>query len=177
MKLPAALALVIGVIGAILTYLYVGPLSSLGLLVPATFLGAASYFAAGGDLAALKKSVPANIWGVVVGTATLILLSLVTSPALVGIIVGGMTAVFILGALVPLLEFVPGAVIGFATTVLFGLLTKASGTNFALPSGPFTVMLVSFLVGGAFGYVSSILVGKLVAIGSTSSTVAADVTA
>lgn len=167
MKLTVALALVIGVIGAILTYLYVGPAASLGLLVPATFLGAASYFAAGGNLAALKKSVPANVWGVVVGTATLILLGLVTSPALVGIIVGGMTAVFILGALVPFLDFVPGAVIGFATTVLFGLLTKASGTNFALPTGPFTVMLVSFLVGGAFGYVSSVLVGRLVTIGST----------
>jgi hypothetical protein len=162
MKVPVALALTVGVIGVVLTYLYVGPLASLGLLVPATFLGAASYFAAGGNLAALKKSVPANIWGVLVGTVTLILLAHVASPIMVGVVVGGMTAVFILGALVPLLDFVPGAVIGFATTVAFGLLTKASGTNFALPNGPFTVMLLSFLIGGAFGYVASILVEKLV---------------
>jgi hypothetical protein len=166
MKVPVALAIVIGVIGVVLTYLYVGPLSALGLLVPATFLGAASYFAAGGDLAALKKSVPANIWGVVVGTVTLILLAHVATPILVGVVVGGMTAVFILGSLVPLLDFVPGAVIGFATTVAFGLLTKGSGTNFALPNGPFTVMLLSFLIGGAFGYVSSILVGKLASLGT-----------
>jgi hypothetical protein len=65
MKLPVASALVIGVIGAIITYLYVGPLGGLGLMVPATFLGAASYFAAGGDKAALAKSVPTTVWGIV----------------------------------------------------------------------------------------------------------------
>lgn len=171
MKLPVALALVIGVLGAIITYLYVGPLGGLGLLVPATFLGAASYFAAGGDAAALARSVPANVWGIVCGTITLILLAYATGPVLAGVIVGGMTAVFILGALVPALGFVPGSVLGFAPTVLFGLLTSASGTDFSLPTGPFTVMLVSFLVGGGFGYVSSILAGKLVASEPTASPV------
>jgi hypothetical protein len=172
MKLPVALALVIGVIGAIITYLYVGPLGGLGLMVPATFIGAASYFAAGGDKAALAKSVPANVWGIVCGTITLILLGYATDPLLVGVIVGGLTAVFILGALIPALGFVPGSVFGFATTVMFGLLTSASGTDFSLPTGPFTVMLVSFLVGGAFGYVSSILAGKLVAPQPEASSVA-----
>jgi hypothetical protein len=71
--------------------------------------------------------------------------------------------VFILGALIPALGFVPGSVLGFATTVMFGLLTSPSATDFSLPTGPFTVMLVSFLVGAAFGHVSSILAGKLVA--------------
>ncbi|SDF50326.1 DUF1097 domain-containing protein [Pseudonocardia oroxyli] len=163
MKLPVALALVIGVIGAVITYLYVGPLGGLGLMVPATFVGAASYFAAGGDRAALAKSVPANVWGIVCGTVTLILIGLATSPIVIGLIVGGLTAVFILGALVPALGFVPGSVFGYATTVMFGLLTGASGTDLTLPTGPFTVMLVSFLVGAAFGYVSSVLAGKLVA--------------
>src|SRR5690242_9852413 len=97
MRLPVALALVIGVIGAVITYLYVGPLGGLGLMVPATFIGAASYFAAGGDRAALTRSVPANVWGIVCGTVTLILLGLATSPIVVGVIVGGLTAVFILG--------------------------------------------------------------------------------
>jgi hypothetical protein len=165
MKLPVALALVIGVIGAIITYLYVGPLAGLGLVVPATFIGAASYFAAGGDTPALMKSLTANVWGIVCGTVTLILLGLAGNPAVVGVIVGGMTAVFILGALVPALGFVPGSVFGFATTVMFGLLTSASGTDFSLPTGPFTVMLISFVVGGAYGWVSSLLVGKLMGLG------------
>jgi hypothetical protein len=163
MRLPVALALVVGVIGGILTYLYVGPLGALGLFVPATFFGAASYFAAGGDLAALRKSVPANLWGVLWATIALILLGLVTSPAMIGVIVGGLTGVMILGALVPVLDFVPGQVIGYAATAGFGLLTKASGADFSLPTGPFTVMAISFLLGGAYGYVSSILVGKLMA--------------
>jgi hypothetical protein len=136
MKLPVALALVIGVVGAIITYLYVGPLGSLGLMVPATFLGAASYFAAGGDKAALAKSVPTNVWGIVCGTITLVLRGYATNPLLVGVIVGGLTAVFILGALIPALGFVPGSVLGFATTVIFGLLTSASGWRTAPPGIP-----------------------------------------
>jgi hypothetical protein len=162
MKVPVALALVVGIIGGILTYLYVGPLAALGLFIPATFLGAATYFAAGGDLAALTKSVPANLWGIVWATIALILLGLVKSPVMIGVIVGGLTGVMILGALIPVLDFVPGQVIGYAATAGFGLLTKASGTDFSLPTGPFTVMAISFLIGGTYGYVGSIVVGKLV---------------
>jgi hypothetical protein len=163
MKLPVALALVIGIVGGLLAYLYVGPLSGLGLFIPATFLGAASYFAAGGDRAALAASVPANLWGIAWGTVALILIGMATSPVVIGAIVGGVTLLMILGALVPVLHFVPGQVFGLATTAAYGLLTKASGTDFALPSGPFTVMAVSFVVGGAAGYLAGILVGKLAA--------------
>lgn len=172
MKLPVALALVVGVVGGILTWLYVGPLAALGLFVPATFMGAACYFAAGGDVPALKKSMPANIWGVVMGTITLIVAGFVSGAALTGVVVGAGTLVLILGALVPLLEFVPGAVIAFAMTVGWGLLTSASGTDFAFKTGPFTVMLVSFVIGGLYGWVASILVGKL--MGATHRTSAPD---
>ncbi|MDT7743400.1 MAG: hypothetical protein QOE59_2478 [Actinomycetota bacterium] len=177
MKLPVALALVVGVVGGVLTWLYVGPLAALGLFVPATFMGAACYFAAGGDVAALKKSVPANVWGVVMGTITLIVAAFVSGAALTGVVVGGGTLVLILGALVPLLEFVPGAVIAFAMTVGWGLLTSASGTDFAFKTGPFTVMLVSFVIGGLYGWVGSILVGRLMGATSTTSAAASAPTA
>lgn len=42
--------------------------------------------------------------------------------------------------------------IGYAATAGFGLLTKASGADFTLPIGPFTVMAISFLLGGAYGW-------------------------
>ena len=168
MKLPIALALVVGIAGGVIAFLYVGPLSAVGLFIPATFLGAASFFAAGHGLDALKSSLPANLWGVAWATVALILLAMVTSPAMVGLIVGGVTGVMILGALVPALSFVPGQVVGLATTAAYGLLTKASGTDFSLPSGPFTVMALSFIIGGVVGgYVASILVGKLVAATSS----------
>lgn len=167
MKLPVALALVVGIVGGILTYLYVGPLSALGLFIPATFLGAASYFAAGGDLEALKKSVPANVWGAAWATIALILIGLTTSPLMIAVIVGGLTGVMILGALVPALGFVPGHVIGYASTAAFGLLGGASGTDFSLPTGPFTVMAISFVIGGLYGWVGSILVGRLMTARST----------
>ncbi|WP_300015057.1 DUF1097 domain-containing protein [Pseudonocardia sp.] len=162
MKLPVALALVVGIVGGILTWLYVGPLAGLGLFIPATFLGAASFFAAGGDLDALKKSVPANLWGVAWATVALILIGLTTSPLLIGVIVGGLTGVMILGALLPALGFVPGHVIGYASTAGFGLLSGAAGTDFSLPTGPFTVMAISFVVGGLYGYAGALLVGRLV---------------
>ncbi|MDT7705021.1 MAG: hypothetical protein QOG20_628 [Pseudonocardiales bacterium] len=163
MKLPVALALVVGIVGGIITWLYVGPLGSLGLVVPATFIAAASFFAAGGDVPGLKRSLAANIWGIIWGTIALIFVGLVSSPVLVGVAVGGATLLMILGALIPALDFVPGQVLGLATTAAFGLLTKASGTDFSLPTGPFTVMLISFIVGAAYGYACSLLVGKLVA--------------
>ncbi|HEX4250002.1 MAG TPA: DUF1097 domain-containing protein [Pseudonocardia sp.] len=169
MKLPVALAIVVGVIGAILTYLYVGPLGGLGLFVPATFLGAACFFAAGGDVAGLKKSLLASVWGVIWGTIALIGVGLVSGPILVGIVVGAATGLLILGGLIPLFDFIPGAVVAFATTAGFGLLTKGSGLDFSLPSGPFTVMLISFVIGGLYGYVSGILVGKLVGSASAPS--------
>lgn len=167
MKLPVALAIVVGVVGGILTWLYVGPLSGLGLFVPATFLGAASYFAAGGDLPALTKSLPANLWGVLWGTIALIFIGLVSGPVMIAVVVGGFTGIMILGALVPALGFVPGHVIGYAMTAGFGLLTSASGTDFSLPTGPFTVMALSFVIGGLYGYAGSILVGKMVSSRST----------
>jgi len=60
-----------------------------------------------------------------------------------------------------------GQVIGYATTAGFGLLTSASGTDFSLPTGPFTVMALSFVIGGLYGYVGSILVGRMVGTRST----------
>jgi hypothetical protein len=176
-KLPVALALVIGVLGGVLTWLYVGPLAALGLFVPATFMGAALYFAAGGDVAALKKSLPATIWGVVMGTITLIVAGTVSGAALTGVVVGVGTAVLILGALVPLLDFVPGAVVAFAMTVGWGLLTSASGTDFAFATGPFTVMLISFVIGALYGWVGSLLVGRLMGLGSSAPAPAAEAAA
>lgn len=160
---PVALALVVGILGVVISFVYLDLLSDLGLLVPITFLGAASYYAAGGTTAALLPSAAANIWGVVCGVVTLYLLGETTNTFVLSLIIGGMTAVFILGALVDVLGFVPGTVIGFASTVLFGLLAGLSATDFALPEGPFTVMAISILVGNLYGWVSSLIVPALVA--------------
>ncbi|MEJ3653449.1 DUF1097 domain-containing protein [Actinomycetes bacterium KLBMP 9759] len=172
MKLPVALALVIGVIGAILTWLYVGPLAAAGLFIPATFLGAASYFTAGGTTAGLVPSIASNVWGIIGGVVALLLVGMSGGNALlIGLYVGIMTAVVILGALVPLLSHVPGTVLGFATTAAFGLLTDAAALDVALGTGPFTVMVLSFVIGNLYGWVSSMLVARLV--GSPSSDAAA----
>lgn len=116
---------------------------------------------------ALQKSVPANLWGVAWATLALILVGMTTSPVVIGVIVGGLTGLMILGAFVPALGFVPGHVIGYASTAAFGLLSGAAGTDFSLPTGPFTVMAISFVIGGLYGYAGRILVGKLVSARTT----------
>ena len=163
MKLPVALALVIGLIGAILTYLYVGPLAGHGPVHPRHVHRRRELLRRRRRHPRSELLAPREHLGDRLATIALILVGLVASPLLVGLIVGAMTAVVILGALVPALGFVPGSVFGFATTAAFGLLTSASGTDFSPPTGPFTVMLLSFVVGGLYGWVSSILVGKIVA--------------
>lgn len=167
MKFPVALGIVAGVIGGILVWLYVGPLAAVSLFAPATFLGAASYFAAGGDVLALKKSTAANVWGVIVGVLTLLVASMVSGPALTGVVVGVGTAIMIASGVVPLLEFVPGIVIGFATTVGWGLLTTEAPMGLALPVAALVVMLISFVVGNLFGWVGGILAGKMVSTSSS----------
>jgi hypothetical protein len=78
-----------------------------------------------------------------------------------------MTAVVVLGAVVPVLGIVAGTVIGFASTAGFGLLTSASALDLALPTGPFTVMALSFAVDTLYGWVGSLLVGRLVGSAAT----------
>ena len=162
-KFPVALGIVAGVIGGVLVWLYAGPLSALGLFAPATFMGAACYFAAGGDPAALRKSIPANLWGIVVATLTLLVASLVSGPALTGVVVGAGTLVMIAGGVVPFLEFVPGIVVAFAMTVGWGLLTSEAPLGLPLPLAALLVMVISFLIGNVFGWVGGLLAGRMVA--------------
>ncbi len=184
MKLPLALAVVIGVLAVIITYLYVGPLASLGLFVPATFIGAASYFAAGGTTSSLVPSLSANIFGIIGGVITLYLVGLAApNPLLIGLYVGIMTAIVIFAMVIPFLSFVVGTVLGFATTAGYGLLSvvddvgpttlTAAAFDFSLPSGVPTVILLSFIIGGLYGWVSSLIVGRWVGTPAESDSAAA----
>lgn len=163
MKFPIALGIVAGVIGGILVWLYVGPLEAVGLFAPATFMGAACYFAAGADTPALTKGIAANVWGVIVGTLTLLVASLASGPALTGVVVGVGTAVMIFGGVVRFLEFIPGIVIAFAMTVGWGLLTTTAPMGLPLPLAALIVMVISFVVGEVFGWVAGLLAGRMVA--------------
>lgn len=163
MKFPIALGIVAGVIGGILVWLYVGPLEAVGLFAPATFMGAACFFAAGGDTPALTKGIAANVWGVIAGALTLLVASLVSGAVLTGVVVGVGTAVMIFGGVLPFLAFVPGIVIGFAMTVGWGLLTTEAPLGLPLPLAALILIGISFVIGEVYGWVSGILATRMVA--------------
>ncbi|HEX2429617.1 MAG TPA: DUF1097 domain-containing protein [Aestuariivirgaceae bacterium] len=155
MNLNTALAIVIGVLGAVATWLYVGPLAAFGLQIWATFIAWACFYHTGGGEAGLKNTIAANIWGAICATVALVLVAKMGGGAMgAGLWVGLTVAVMILGAQVPLLSSIPAAVYGYAAVAAYGLMKGGDAMDFGLGTGPFTTVVVSMVVGAVLGYVS-----------------------
>lgn len=157
MNIVTALALVIGALGAVATFLVLGPLGPVGLSLWALFIGWGSFFSAGGGDKGLKDAIVGALWGSLMATIALNLLPSVGSMGTLGtaIVVGATVAVMILGAHVPLLSAIPAAVYGYASTAAFALMKAdavAAGTNIA--TSPFVNIAASMAVGALFGFVS-----------------------
>lgn len=163
MDLIVALALVIGVMGGIATWVAVA-LGSAYLLIWAIFIAWASYYHCGGRMEGLKASVAANLWGIVMAMVALIaLLSLGVSAVNAGICVGVTVLVMILGAKVPSLAAIPAQVYGYAATAALFLLGGSAygeGTGAVVQVG--IAVAISMIVGNVLGYVSQEIAGKLV---------------
>ncbi|WP_237154706.1 DUF1097 domain-containing protein [Oryzibacter oryziterrae] len=166
MNLVTALAIVIGALGAVATYLFLGPAGGLGLQIWAAFIGWGCFFHCGGGEAGLKASVPAIVWGALCATVALVLVTLVPIgdlPLTAAIWVGVTVVILILGAHLPVLAAIPAAVYGYASTAGFALVgshldTLTSGS---LGTNPFLTVVTSMLVGTLFGYASGKLAGML----------------
>jgi hypothetical protein len=158
MNLVTALALVIGALGAVATWLLVGgPLSGLSLW--ALFIAWGSFYSAGGGEAGLKNAIVGAIWGGICATLALWLNASGLLGGLGGlalpIIVGATVALMILGAHVPLLSAIPASVYGYASTAAFALLTSgAAPLSMSISNGPLVNVVASMALGAVFGYVS-----------------------
>lgn len=160
MNLVTALAIVIGAMGALLTWLIFGPLGGLGLSLWAAFIAWGSFFHCGGGENGLKNSLLAAIWGAVCATLAFVLLGSgmlgglgnLAAPVAVGLTV----ALMILGAHVPLFSAIPAAVYGYASTAAYTLLMgeKASALGTTIQGSPIMNIVASMVLGGLFGYVS-----------------------
>lgn len=156
MNLVTALALVIGALGALATWLFLDPLSALGLQIWAAFIGWASFYHCGGGEDGLKNTILAGIWGAIMATVALVLMPVVGMGAVgAAICVGVTVAIMILGAHVPMLSVIPAAVYGYASTAAFALLKSgAEATSADITTSPLLNIAASLAIGAVFGYVS-----------------------
>lgn len=165
MNLVTALAVVIGVMGGLLTWLLLGPAAGIGLSLWACFIAWGSFYHCGGGDSGLQKSFAAAVWGAIMATVALAALPAVGMGAVgAGICVGATVAVMILGSQIPALSVIPAAVYGYASTAAYALMkTGATPLGTDLVASPLLNIVASMAVGVLCGYVSEKVAGSLAA--------------
>jgi hypothetical protein len=168
MDLVTALAVSIGLLGGVATYLYLSDFLGLGLLIWAAFIAWASFYHCGGKIQGFISSVLANLWGVVWAVLTLLAISRLgfgdTLPpnvwAAICVAVG--VGLMVLGAKIPIFSAIPASVYGFAATVAFVLL-KAGTDTLTEPTlaNPAVVVALSMIGGAIFGIISEAFAGLM----------------
>ncbi len=167
MPLLTALAISIGGLGAIATWLFLSPLAGLGLQIWTAFVGWAAYYHSGGTEAALKTNIPAHIVGGLIGLLALIgttsLAGALGVPVAGAICVGIGAALIVLCANIGALGSIPSSVYGFACTAGYALLAGklATLTSFSIVDNPWLNASASLIIGALFGYVSEKIGGAL----------------
>jgi hypothetical protein len=128
MKSLNALAISISALGALATFLALGPLSGV-YLIWAAFVAWGAFFALGADTEALRKILICGIFGAVVAwVVALIILTVPLAgtlglPLWAGIMVGAGVVVVVLAANFPMLATIPATVFGFASSFAYLLQT------------------------------------------------------
>jgi len=178
MPLLSALAISIGVLGGVATWLFVGPLAALGLQIWAAFVAWAAYYHSGGKEAALKTNIPAHILGAIVGWAALFgtvsLAGGLGVPIAAGICVGIGAAIMVLAANISAFGSIPSTVYGFACVAGYALLAGKLGTltSASLVDNPLINIVVSMVIGALFGWLSERIGGALATKAPTSAAAA-----
>lgn len=143
----------LGFLGAVDTYLTA---TAFPVPVWVTFIAWASFFACGGGQQGLVKSVVSNWTGIIIASATLLVIQYAPAyPITAAICVGLGTSAMIAVSAIPILNFPPAIVFGFASLV--GT-SAATDTTIVTPgmTHPALVAMAAMLLGGLFGYVSEL---------------------
>jgi hypothetical protein len=160
MNIINALAISIGILAAVATYLCLG--TPLGLQVWALFIGWGSFYHSGGKADGLTKSAVNHAWGAAVAAVALFIVATVGGSVLItSIIVGVSVVVLVLGAHLPALSTIPAAVYGYASTAAFCLLTSVAIGDLGAVIKAAAIVLVSLMIGNLFGFVSEKIAGSL----------------
>lgn len=144
-----SLAVVFGLASVPWTYAFV---ASWGIPLWPAFIGSATYYAAGRELAGFGRAAASNLAGIAYAAATLAVVdgTLGGSVLALSLVVGAFMFLASLHAFVPPLSFTPGAFFGYAA--LFSV-DAAGATVFGVPGlgGVTLATAVSMLFGAAIG--------------------------
>ncbi|PYO80007.1 MAG: DUF1097 domain-containing protein [Gemmatimonadetes bacterium] len=140
MDMLTALALSIGILIAL--WVKVGSMAS--LLVPAGIVAWACFFAAGGKIQGLQKTIAATLSGVVWVWLAMTLIGMMGMGSWGWVIIGVVAFILVFQSRVPALSFIPGAFCGAAVTA------------WAAPTDPkgYLMVAVALIAGAVLGYVS-----------------------
>ena len=159
MSLLNALTVSIGVLAAVATWLFLGPLGG-ALQIWAAFVAWGCFYHCGGKEGGLMATITSTVFGALVGWITLFVFSNVNLGASLGVPVWAGLAVGVgVGAMVALSRIkpfatIPGSVYGFACIAAYVLLAKPASLTSGDLTNPLVVIALSLIVGALFGYAS-----------------------
>ena len=158
MSMLIALAVSIGLLAVVATWVFLGPLAAMSFQIWQAFVAWACFYHSGGKVDGLKKTVICMSFGAVVGMLSVMLagqlgaLGAFAAPVAVGI----GAASIVLAAHLPILSTIPAGVYGFASVAGLILLGKdMSPMNAIVPT------IGSIILGAIFGWLSETIGGKL----------------
>lgn len=167
MPLITALAISIGGLGAVATWLFLGPLGG-ALQIWAAFIAWGCYFHSGGKEAALKSTIICTVAGAVIAWITLLVVTrtgladTLGLPIWAAIAVGIGVGLMVLLGSVPLFATIPAMVYGFASVAAYTLVGgKIAELAAASLANPLVTVALSLIVGALFGFASEKLAGVL----------------
>lgn len=162
-----ALALSVGVLAVLDTWLFFGPLATslVAGLVWVSFIAWGCHFHSGGGTKGVTTAIVCMSWGAFVGMASVMLatgpLGALDDAVGLAIAVGIGAAVICLSSKLPVLATIPASVYGFAAIAGSMVLAEKSPQEAILPT------IIAVIIGGAFGYVSEIVANALTKKGSS----------
>lgn len=165
-----ALALSIGGLGALATWLALSPLAGM-VTIWAIFIGWAQYFHNGADTAALKNTIVCSVYGSILAGVAFALITQVglggaSLPVNAAVWVGLTVFVLVMGATIPAFSVIPSSVYAYAATAAYAIHAgedlSAAGSTLAMDfSNPVIVVSLSLIVGAVFGLISSKVAGMI----------------
>ncbi len=168
MDLIAALAVSIGVLGGIATFVLLSPIG-MGLQIWAAFIGWATFYHCGGKEAGLSKSIIHLVFGAIMALIALLLVTKIPLGAALGVPLWAgicvLITVFILvyAAKAPTLSDIPSSVYGYAAVAGLALAGGKLGEVGAVSlANPFINAGISLIIGAVLGYISEKVAGALV---------------